>query len=69
MIISHMINVIAIGSTDVSIVARECESLGVDWKEVLFYRLQRALEEWDVLGLVESLKRLQLGKPRPQTSL
>ncbi|MGB1341324.1 MAG: phosphotransferase [Pseudomonadales bacterium] len=55
MIISHMINVIAIGSTDVSIVARECESLGVDWKEVLFYRLQRALEEWDVLGLVESL--------------
>ena len=55
MIISHMINVIAIGSTDVSLVALECERLGVDWKEVLFYRVQRALDDWQVLDLVESL--------------
>ena len=55
LVISHMINVIAIGSTDISLVAKECSDLGVDWQDVMFYRGQAALDDWQVLPFVESL--------------
>jgi len=55
LIISHMINTIAVGSTDISIVANECAALGMDWQDLLFYRTQRSIVDWQVLQLVDDL--------------
>ena len=55
LVISHMINVIAIGSTDISLVAKECSDLGVEWKDVMLYRGQAALEDWQVLPFIKTL--------------
>ena len=55
LIISHMINTIAVGSTDISIVANECAALGLDWQELLFYRTQRSIIDWQVLQLLDDL--------------
>ncbi len=55
LIISHMINTIAVGSTDISIVVNECAALGMDWQDLLFYRTQRSIVDWQVLHLVDAL--------------
>ena len=55
LIISHMINIIAIGSTDEQLIKEECDALGVDWKDVMFYRGQNALKDWQVLELISEL--------------
>jgi Phosphotransferase enzyme family len=53
--VSQMIMSIASADTDISIFERECEELGLDWKDIVFYRTQQALQEWDVLDFVKSL--------------
>jgi hypothetical protein len=56
LIISQMIMVIAASDTDPAILEKECDDLGLDWKEVMFNRTQYALEEWDALGFLKSLR-------------
>jgi hypothetical protein len=51
-----MIMVIAASDTDPAILEKECDDLGLDWKEVMFNRTQYALEEWDALGFLKSLR-------------
>ena len=53
--ISQMIMSIAHGDTDVSLLEQECGSLGVDWRDAMLLRTQRAIEEWDVLAFIKSL--------------
>lgn len=53
--ISQMIMAIASADTDPEIFRLECEALGLDWKDVVFNRTQKAMEEWDVLSLLRSL--------------
>ena len=55
LIVSHMINIIAVGSTDEQLIKQECDALGVDWKDVMFYRGQNALTDWQVPELIEGL--------------
>ncbi len=55
LITSHMINIIAIGSTDEQLIKAECEALGVNWKDVMFNRGQNALADWQVLAFIEGL--------------
>tara|TARA_R110002073_G_scaffold7456_2_gene42369 strand:- start:994 stop:2088 length:1095 start_codon:yes stop_codon:yes gene_type:complete len=55
LIISQMIMVIAAADTDPAILEKECDDLGMDWKEVMFNRTQYALEEWDALGFLQNL--------------
>jgi hypothetical protein len=53
--ISQMIMSIASADTDPELFRIECEALGVDWREVMFNRTQKALDDWDVLSLIEQL--------------
>ena len=46
---------VASADTDVSILEKECSDLGVDWKDVMFCRLQRAMEDWNTDELIKSL--------------
>jgi len=55
LIISQMIMVIAAADTDVQLLEKECEILGVDWRDVMFNRTQSALEDWNALDFVQSL--------------
>ena len=53
--ISQLIMSIASADTDPEILRVECEALGVDWKDVMFHRTQRAMAEWDVVGLLKQI--------------
>lgn len=55
LIVSQMIMSIAAADTDPEIFRVECDALGLDWRDVMFDRTQRAMEEWNVLELLESL--------------
>ena len=55
LIISQMIMAIASVSTDTALFEAECEALNVDWQDAMFYRTQKALEEWDALDFAKSL--------------
>ena len=53
--ISQMIMSIGHGDTDVRLLQEECSSLGVDWRDVMLLRTQRAIEDWDVIGFIKTL--------------
>jgi len=55
LIVSQMIMVIAAADTDVHLLEKECEALGVDWRDVMYNRTQHALEEWNALEFAKSL--------------
>jgi hypothetical protein len=55
LVISHMINTIAVGSTDISLVVTECNALGIDWQDLMFYRTQRSLIDWQVRQVLDDL--------------
>lgn len=55
LIISQMIMCIAHRDTDVRILQEECASLGVDWREAMLLRTQRAINEWEVIDFIKSL--------------
>jgi hypothetical protein len=50
-----MVNSIAATTTDTAILAKECDALGVDWKDVLFTRHNRMMIDLDVEGFVRSI--------------
>ena len=39
----------------IALFVAECEELGVDWQDVMLMRTQRALDDWQVLDLINSL--------------
>ena len=53
--VSQMIMSIAHGDTDPSLFEAECGALGVDWRDAMLLRTQRAIENHDVLGFIDSL--------------
>ena len=53
--VSQMIMVIASAQTDVTLIEKECSDLGVDWQDMMLYRTQNAMLEWDTLQLLESI--------------
>ena len=55
LVVSQMIMSIATKDTDISILARECDELGLDWRDVTFERTARAIDDWDALDLIKSL--------------
>ena len=54
--ISQMIMAIAAADTDPAIFEKECGTLGLDWRDVMFNRNQTAMQDWDVLGFLRRLK-------------
>ncbi|MDE0758116.1 MAG: DUF1679 domain-containing protein [Pseudomonadales bacterium] len=55
LVISHMINTIAVGTTDISLIVNECKTLGIDWQDLMFYRTQRSLIDWQVRQVLDDL--------------
>ena len=55
LVVSLMINSIAAATTNTTILAKECDALGVDWKDVLFTRHNRMMINLDVEGFVRSI--------------
>lgn len=53
--VSQMIMSIAHASTDPALFETECSALGVDWKDAMLLRTQKAIDSWDVIGFIESL--------------
>ena len=41
--------------TDITLVEKECSELGVDWQDMMMYRTQNAMLEWNTLELLESI--------------
>jgi hypothetical protein len=55
LVVSSMINSIGATTTDTAILARECDALGLDWKDVWFTRHNRMMIDLDVEGFVRSI--------------
>ena len=55
LLVSQMIMCIAAADTDPQILEKECVDLGLDWRDVMFDRTQRAMEEHDVMALLHSI--------------
>ncbi len=55
LIYSASISCIAARSTDTNIVAKECDALGLDWKDVWFTRHNRMMIDLDVEGFVRRI--------------
>lgn len=53
--LSQLMNFIGVTQNDVALVKRECEQLGLDWKDVWLFRGERMIEELDVVGFFRSL--------------
>ena len=53
--VSQMTMVIASAQTDITLVEKECSELGVDWQDMMMYRTQNAMLEWNTLELLESI--------------
>ena len=53
--ISQLIMSIAHGDTDERLLEEECGKLGVDWRDAMLPRTQRASEDWEVLAFIKSL--------------
>ena len=52
---SQMIMCIAAADTDPKLFEKECGDLGVDWRDVMFDRTQRALIEHDTIDFIKAL--------------
>lgn len=55
LIVSSMISCIASASTDINTLAKECDALELDWKDVLFTRHNRMMIDLDVKGFVRRI--------------
>jgi len=55
LMINQMIMMVALIDTDISLVEKECDALGVDWKQVLILRGETALRDLEVVDFVKSL--------------
>ena len=55
LIINQMIMMVALVDTDISILEKECESIGVDWKDLLILRGDAAVRDWGVIDFAKSL--------------
>ena len=55
LIYSASISCIASASTDITILAKECDAFGLDWKDVLFTRHNRMMSDLDVEGFVRRI--------------
>ncbi len=55
LVMSQLIMCIASVSTDPELFRIECETFGLDWRDVIFERNQRALDEWDALSLIKQI--------------
>lgn len=54
LLINQMIMAVALIDTDISVLERECTSLGVDWRDVLLLRGEAAIRDWNVVDFVKS---------------
>ncbi|MFN5085604.1 MAG: phosphotransferase [Novosphingobium sp.] len=52
---TQLINFIALDQTDVSVLQRECEDFGLDWRDIWLLRGERMVRELDVPGFLRSL--------------
>ena len=52
---SQMIMSIAAADTDPTLFEKECDALGLDWRDVMFDRTQRAMAEQDVMSFLKSI--------------
>lgn len=52
---TQLTNFIALDQTDVSVLQRECEDFGLDWREVWLLRGERMIRELDVPGFLRAL--------------
>jgi hypothetical protein len=50
-----MIMAIAVADTDIALVARECDELGLDWRDVILLRGEAAVGDWDVVKFLSDL--------------
>jgi hypothetical protein len=52
---TQMINFVALDQTDVAVLQRECDDFGLDWREVWFLRGERMVRELDVPRFLQAL--------------
>lgn len=52
---SQLTNFIALDQTDVSVLQRECDDFGLDWREVWLLRGERMVRELDLSGFLQAL--------------
>lgn len=55
LLVSQMIMSIAAADTDPELFQKECETLGLDWRDIMFDRNQRAMAERDVMSFLKGL--------------
>ncbi len=55
LLISQMIMSIASADTDPKLFEKECGDLGLDWRDVMFDRTQRAMQERDVMSFLKGI--------------
>ena len=52
-LVNQLIMMVATGDTDISIFERECEALGMDYRDILMLRGESAVQEWDLLDYLK----------------
>ncbi|MEX0942630.1 MAG: oxidoreductase family protein [Pseudomonadales bacterium] len=55
LIVNQMIMAIAVADTDIALVARECDELGLEWQDVILLRGEAAVGDWDVEKFLSDL--------------
>jgi hypothetical protein len=55
MMMTQLINFVALDQTDVAVLQRECEDFGLDWREIWLLRAERMICELDVPGFLRAL--------------
>ena len=52
---TQLINFVAVDQTDISVLQRECDDFGLDWREVWLLRGERMIRELNVPGFLRAL--------------
>ena len=54
-LVNQMIMMVALIDTDISLVEKECNALGVDWRDVLILRGEAAARDWGAVDFLKSI--------------
>lgn len=55
LMMTQLINFVAVDQTDISVLQRECDDFGLDWREVWLLRGERMIRELNVPGFLRAL--------------
>lgn len=54
-LVNQLIMMVATGDTDIAIFERECQALGMDYRDILMLRGEAAVQDWDLLGWLKDI--------------